>query len=617
MKNAILTTAIFSRIGAVLLLLISSLSLDADDLLRDLGEPILDREQKHFLKHVTENPINHSIRYVEVNWDALKKNQFEIEPIRGDFYEVVKNERGEQYAGLTSWCGTIDDGVNYGDINMVINKDELVAHFMIGNRIFAITPLGKGIHVFYEVDSSVMPPEQCINGRDKTYDYNSVPKSGKDHPDLAQHFDGSSKATGECEIRVLVGFTSGARDSFTSILAELVNQFNLANSAFDNANVGFNIEMAMAYNVGYNASGSLNTDLNRWETTNDGIMDDVHSNRTLFDADMCALIVPGGGGLASLSTDYDQTFSVTGINNFTVFTFHHELGHNMLCTHDLLNPSQPGTAPFAGYGEPTNACFRTILAYQEACGSETGCPRVNVFSRSIGTYNCGGTNYAKGGSNNRNRDRLAASKNTINNHTTVLSDPSYSGDYDWSLEEAIHFAGQNTLTYNSSSNNWEMQNNSEGSFRASESVTLGEGFWARSGSTFTAYLESCTDISPDAAPITADAPIDEEEQWKNHEENIAAEFSSGYGHFNDLKVFPNPFRESTNVVFDLQENDKSVSLTIRDIAGREIISIINQTEMSAGQHVIEVQTADLPNGIYLLTLQAGEEVMVERIIKGD
>ncbi|MCZ4407637.1 zinc-dependent metalloprotease [Cryomorphaceae bacterium 1068] len=614
MKNANYNKAVFRWVGILCLSIMGFSSIQAQSLLTNVGDPGLDREQGHFLKTVTDNAMNHSLEFVEVNLEALKGNSFTFQPNKHESYTVIKNERGENYASLVSWCGSINTEQEFGDVNMVINGDELVAHFTLGTRIFALTPLGKGLHVFYEVDSSMMPKEDCEHG-DTELDYDYVPdKEGiPQNEDMLWEDIGLPKATGECKIRVLVGFTTSAQGQYTSILAELANQVNLANAAYDNAQVGFNIELAMAYNVGYTESGDLGTDLSRWRATSDGFMDDVHSNRTLFDADMCALIVNDGGGIAYLSLDYEDTFSVTGTGNFGVFTFHHELGHNMLCTHDLVNPTQPGTAPYAGYGEPTVGCFRTIMAYQPACGTGA-CGRVNVFSRSVGTYTCGGTAYAKGGPNNRNRDRLVLSKNATNNHTTVLANATYGADYNWFNQEAINFVAEETVGYSSAVNNWEMFSGSEGSFRASDEVTLGEGFWARSGSTFTAYLESCTDISPDAAALAiVDPGYEPTEESVSPISDAPAE---GSKFFHDLTVFPNPFIESTTVQFNFH-GDKRVSITLMDILGREMMQIANAVEFAEGQHRIEIQTSDLPTGIYLITLRAGDDVMVKRIIKGN
>jgi hypothetical protein len=614
MKNANIKKAVFGWVGILCLSVLGFSTIQAQSLLTNVGEPGLDREQEHFLKIVKDSPMNHSLQFVEVNWEALEGNSFVFQPNKDESYTVVNNQRGEKYAGLVSWCGTIDDGIEFGDINMVVDGDELVGHFSIGSRIFALTPLGKDLHAFYEVDTSLMPKEDCEDrDGELDYDYKPDPKGIPQNEDMIWDEIGAPKATGECKIRVLIGFTSSAQGQYSSILAQLLNQINLANAAYDNGQVGFNIELALAFNVGYAESNDLETDLARWRSTSDGFMDEVHSNRTLFDADMCALIVNDGGGIAYLSLDYEDTFSVTGTGNFNSYTFQHELGHNMLCTHDLINTDQPGSAPYAGYGEPTTGCFRTILAYPQACGTGT-CGRVNVFSRSVGTYNCGGTNYAKGGSNNRNRDRLVISKNAINNHTTVGVDQFYGADYNWFNQEAINFVAESTLRYSSAINNWEMFSGSEGSFRASDEVTLGEGFWARPGSTFTAYLESCTDISPDAAALAVVDPgyDPEEETFRANE----LEPSEGSKFFHDLAVFPNPFQESTTVQF-LFHGDQRVSITLMDILGREMMQIANAAEFSEGQHRIEIQTADLPTGIYLITLRAGDDVMVKRIVKGN
>ena len=617
MKNANYNKAIFRWVGILCLSGLGFSTIQAQSLFANVGDPGLDREQEHFLKIVKDSPMNHSLQFVEVNRDALEGNSFVFQPNKEESYTVYKSQRGEKYAGLVSWCGTIDDGIEFGDVNMVIDGDELVGHFAIGPRIFALTPLGKNLHAFYEVDSSVMLKEDCEHGdEDLDYDYKPDLQGIPTNEDSVWDEAGMPKATGECQIRVLIGFSPNAQAQFTGILAQLVNLINLANAAYNNAGVGFNIELAMAYNTGSNSAGSTSTDLSNWRATSDGVMDEVHSNRTLFDADMCAYIYQGGGGRAYLSLDFEDTFSVTGTGNFNVFTFHHELGHNMMCTHDLINPDEPGSAPYAGYGEPTNSCFRTILAYQEACGTPGfGCARVNVFSRSVGTYTCGGTAYAKGGPNNRNRDRLVLSKDAINNHTTVLANATYGGDYNWFNQEAINFAAESTIGYSSPLNRWDMFSGSEGSFRASDEVTLGEGFWARSGSTFTAYLESCTDISPDAAALAVVDPG----YHPDKNENAAAKAAipaEGSKFFHDLSVFPNPFNESTTVQFNFHGSQR-VTIALMDILGREMIQIANSAEFAEGQHRIEIQTSELPSGIYLITLRAGDDVMVKRIIKGN
>jgi hypothetical protein len=210
-----------------------------------------------------------------------------------------------------------------------------------------------------------------------------------------------------------------------------------------------------------------------------------------------------------------------------------------------------------------------------------------------------------------------------------LVNANYSGDYNWRSDEFINFVAQETVSYNSTTaNRWDMFNGSEGSFRASEEVTLGEGFWARTGSTFSAYLESCEDISPGISTLAVVDPgydVDTEHSGstevtehsldhKDTERGHRAE--SRWSRSADLSVFPNPFKESTTVQFNLH-GDLRVSITLTDILGREMMQIANAAEFSEGQHRVEIQTANLPTGIYLLTLRAGDDVMVKRIVKGN
>ena len=176
------------------------------------------------------------------------------------------------------------------------------------------------------------------------------------------------------------------------------------------------------------------------------------------------------------------------MNNFYALTFHHELGHNAGCTHAESQATQPGSAPWAGWGEPTTGCFRTVMAYQDACGMDP-CPRHNIFSDDdANTWMCDGTNYTPGTADARNQDRLTQSAPILVDHETVSNNLTLTSDYVWQAREAVHVAANNTLEYVSNVNNFTFLNGSQGSFRASDAVTLGEGFWARSGTSLPCLL---------------------------------------------------------------------------------------------------------------------------------
>ena len=68
-----------------------------------------------------------------------------------------------------------------------------------------------------------------------------------------------------------------------------------------------------------------------------------------------------------------------------------------------------------------------------------------------------------------------------------------------------------------------------------------------------------------------------------------------------LKNVPNPFRSSSVISFHLDEPG-DVSLTLYDVAGRQVRSIAHGTK-GAGDHAVELEGRGLPNGIYLYQLE--------------
>lgn len=67
--------------------------------------------------------------------------------------------------------------------------------------------------------------------------------------------------------------------------------------------------------------------------------------------------------------------------------------------------------------------------------------------------------------------------------------------------------------------------------------------------------------------------------------------------------FPNPFNPTTTIHYQLKTASE-VQLTIYDLAGREVKTLLNQWQ-STGEHSILFQGFDLASGIYIYKLKAG------------
>jgi Domain of unknown function (DUF5122) beta-propeller len=76
---------------------------------------------------------------------------------------------------------------------------------------------------------------------------------------------------------------------------------------------------------------------------------------------------------------------------------------------------------------------------------------------------------------------------------------------------------------------------------------------------------------------------------------------------------PNPFRASTRLRFALA-GPETVSLSVYDVAGREVATLLTRERMGPGTHQVEFRGTGLPSGVYLCRLQAGGRAQTARIV---
>lgn len=68
--------------------------------------------------------------------------------------------------------------------------------------------------------------------------------------------------------------------------------------------------------------------------------------------------------------------------------------------------------------------------------------------------------------------------------------------------------------------------------------------------------------------------------------------------------YPNPFNPSTTISYSLAEASH-VELKVFDMLGREIRTLVSRLQ-AAGEYKVQFNASDLPSGIYIYTLKAGE-----------
>ena len=81
--------------------------------------------------------------------------------------------------------------------------------------------------------------------------------------------------------------------------------------------------------------------------------------------------------------------------------------------------------------------------------------------------------------------------------------------------------------------------------------------------------------------------------------------------------YPNPFNPITTLQYDLPENGL-VNVTVYDMLGRQVKTLINQTQEAGYKSVIWNATNDygkpVSAGIYLYQIQAGEYISTKKMV---
>ena len=76
--------------------------------------------------------------------------------------------------------------------------------------------------------------------------------------------------------------------------------------------------------------------------------------------------------------------------------------------------------------------------------------------------------------------------------------------------------------------------------------------------------------------------------------------------------YPNPFNPSTSISFTLTKST-FVRLKIFNILGNEVTTLLNQV-MPGGRHEIKFDANNLPSGVYLYTISAGDFVDTKKML---
>jgi hypothetical protein len=87
--------------------------------------------------------------------------------------------------------------------------------------------------------------------------------------------------------------------------------------------------------------------------------------------------------------------------------------------------------------------------------------------------------------------------------------------------------------------------------------------------------------------------------------NIPSEFAI-------LNIYPNPFNPSTTISYELSIGNL-VSINIYDIQGR-LLETLYEGHMNAGQYNMLWDANGISSGVYLLRMQAGNDIRTQKLL---
>lgn len=317
--------------------------------------------------------------------------------------------------------------------------DSAMAEFWSGSKKYSLQGITGGLHVIYEVDTSL------LRGDDE----------GGQGPAGASNDQGPSSATGAISVGgtplssvpltlasitfvdILVVHTQAAGSTQPNIANWIQNQIDQGNEANNRSGIPFRFRLVHQSAVTYTeTSNNIGLDLDRLRGTagSDAYLNNVHTLREDYGADIVILAGRGwssssGCGMAYLMNSVNASFASSAFGLVDVdpgcaLTFIHEVGHNMALRHDWANSDGIGS-PFTynhGYSSVTGN-FRTILAYRPG-GCVAGCPRIPNWSDPDVSYNLQPTGRADNGSNSQPADNaraIAQTYGTVASFRTVGS----------------------------------------------------------------------------------------------------------------------------------------------------------------------------------------------------
>lgn len=405
-------------------------------------------------------------------------------------------------------------------------------------------------------------------------------------------------------IRVLVMYTPAAAKMYTNDVAVLNSVFkniNNANLSFRNSHINARFELAYVGPTNY-VEKTFDKDLKNFRNSSDNYMNEVHTLRKKYEADVCVLLVnnPEYCGMGHIKANSSKAFCVVYASPecTSKYSFAHEIGHLAGCRHDRYKDKNI-TPYIYGHGYVhidtyTNRSWRTMMAYSAQCGGESRCKRIPYWSNPNVSYNGIATGTSKYENNARVWNNRAS---TMSNFYATTANKTTTSTTSASLYENIK-AQKNVIL----SGSFTTQKQQIIDCAALNSIQLLPGTHIAKGTRFTAR-------------ILKDDEIEKYEELQTQRRKSTQ----------SIETENNALQETTRITISTQdehfingtiytiEDYQSVFIQLYCIDGN-LCSSLKMDNIPNGESSFSIDAQKLPNGMYIVVAKLDNEQVVTKFL---
>jgi len=532
------------------------------------------------------NRVNKLVEKINVNLLVLKKNNKIELQFADKHYEVNTAKITVRGINNFSWVG--ENLLKDGNIMITVLNGNIQGLITKGLEVYRIITTVSGEYVVIKIDQSKYPEEKCLKEPD-----NVLIQSQKREVEVEKKGI-NNKLNNTCKVRLAVLYTPAAESNVVNIKNHIQLAVDETNQSFINSDVNFRVELAYLEKTNYVEVDYL-TDLNKFITNGDGVMDEIHSLRDKYAADICILINEDidvcGVAKTTLATD-QKAFCIVDYDCATgYYSFAHEVGHLMGCEHDYYVENSVGDAH--GYVNLSQG-WRTIMAYNKEC-SDNGkncvrlqywsTPNVNYGLEVMGTHTTENCVLML----NNQASNVMSFRQPINNLLLTNID----------ILNGV-YADVNAQYNVETNGNVIVNNGMELNVFATKEIVLKPGFEALLGSEFnvaTKSIAACGVMSSSKLKYNED-----EDLLKNKEDENYS-----------LTIYPNPTNNDININYKLKTNEQ-ISIKIVGFLGRTILSLKTNEFLKPGSYSNKVSLSGLSAGVYFVQILTTKKTINKKIV---